>query len=101
VRRSAPCLGKWTTISGSYEGVAESLLQDSFHVSLTLDNGRRVNLRFALADGDQLRRLKAGQRITAISQIPVFGATFIPENCGMVRAEPLTPRGRTALAYAS
>ena len=95
VRRLTPYLGKWMTISGRFEGLAESLQRDAIHVSLLLNDGRRVNLRFAVEHGERLRALRVGQRITAIGRIPRFGFEFSPENCELVRVEPVR------LAYAS
>jgi hypothetical protein len=94
VRWSTPYLGKWAAISGNYEGAAESLRRDSIHVSLLLNDGQRINLRFAADRAGQLRRLQVGQRITAIGQIPIFGDTFVPENCELVRSEA-SPRNAT------
>jgi hypothetical protein len=86
VRRFAPYLGKWMMISGRYEGIAESLQRDAIHLSLLLDDGRRMNLRFALEREEKLRALQEGQRITAICRIQYRGS-FTPEDCELVRAE--------------
>ena len=95
VRRLTPYLGKWITISGRFEGLAESLQRDAIHLSLLLNDGRRINLRFGVEHGERLRALREGQRITAIGRIPRFGLEFTPENCELVRVEPVR------LAYAS
>ncbi len=95
IRRMAPYLGKWLTISGKYEGLAESLQKDAVHVSLRLNDGRRINLRFTVEHGERLRALQQGQRITAIGQVPVWGFLFSPINCELIRSE------RPRLAYAS
>jgi hypothetical protein len=98
-KRFTPYLGKWMTISGRYEGIAESLQRDSIHLSLVMPDGRRVNLRFGLDRGEQLRELQEGQRITAICQIQQ-GRDFVftPVNCELVRAEPLCRAERSSLA---
>jgi len=101
IRQFTPYLGKWMTISGTFEGIAESLSRDAIHLTLVLTDGRRVNLRFAPEHGEQLRELKAGQRITAICRIEHRGFAFTPENCELIRVEPLKRADRPTLAYAS
>ncbi len=95
VRRFGPYIGKWMTISGRFEGIAESLQRDAVHLSLVIDDGRRVNLRFELEHADQLRGLREGQRITATGRIQHRYFTFTLEECELVGAE------RLRLAYAS
>jgi hypothetical protein len=89
------------TLSGTYEGMAESLGRDAIHLTLLLNDGRRVNLRFAPEQGERLRDLKEGQRLTAIGRIPQRGVIFAPENCELVRVEPFRRRERSNLVYAS
>lgn len=101
IRQMAPYLGKWMTISGKYEGIAESLQRDAVHLSLLLNDGRRINLRFAVEHWDRLRAIQEGQRITATCQIPRYGLIFSPENCELIRVEPLRIAERSRLAYAS
>jgi putative nucleic acid binding protein len=100
IRRFTPYLGKWMTISGTFDGIAESLQRDSIHLSLLLSDGRRINLRFAMDYGERLREIKPGQRITVAGQIQQ-AAYFILvlEKCEVVRAEPLRRRERSILAY--
>jgi|SRR5580658_2874449 hypothetical protein len=95
IQRMNPYRGKWMTISGRFEGMVESLQRDAIHVSLLLNDRRRINLRFGMEHGEKLRGLREGQRITAICRIPQFGSGFTPENCEVVRVE------RPRLAYAS
>ncbi len=95
VRRFGPYIGKWMTISGRFEGIAESLQRDAVHLSLLIDDGRRVNLRFALEQAERLRGLQEGQRITATGRIQHRYFTFTLEECELVRAE------RLRLAFAS
>jgi hypothetical protein len=95
IRRFAPYIGKWMTISGTYEGVAESLQKDAIHLSLLLKDGRRVILKYGCEHGDQLRGLREGQRITAMGRIRYSYFTFTLEDCELVRVE------RVRLAYAS
>lgn len=85
IRLFAPYLGKWMTISGVYDGAAKSLDQDSIHVSIFLEDNRRINLRFDAERSQQIRRFKIGQRITAICQIQHRNFTFTPENCELLR----------------
>lgn len=101
IKRFAPYLGKWITISGTYEGIAKSLLRDSIHLSLLLNDGQRINLRFAVDREEELRGLQLGQRITAIGQIQHLSFSLKPENCELVRAEPLRREGRSMLARVS
>src|SRR5579862_4287398 len=68
LRRFTPYLGKWLMISGSFDGIAESLQHDAIHLSLLLHDNRRINLRFAIEHRDQLLRLTDGQQITAIGR---------------------------------
>jgi hypothetical protein len=95
IRRLTPYLGKWITLSGRFEGIAESLQKDAVHLSLLLDDGRRMNLRFSTDYLDQLQTLREGQRLSAVGRIPSEGLVFSPENCELVRVEPVR------LAYAS
>jgi hypothetical protein len=88
LRRFTPYLGKWMTISGTYEGAAKALGQDSMHVSVILNDSRRINLRFAADREPEIRRLQQGQRITANCQIQHINFTFAPENGELVPAEP-------------
>jgi hypothetical protein len=84
IRLFAPYLGKWMTISGVYDGAAKSLDQDSTHVSILLADNRRINLRFAADQLQQIGTLRLGQRITAICQIRQSNFTFAPENCELL-----------------
>jgi hypothetical protein len=89
IRQLTPYLDKWIAISGRFEGIAESLQKDAIHLSLLLNDGRRINLRFAVEHGERLRALREGQRITAVGRIPCYGLVFSPENCELIRVEPL------------
>lgn len=88
IRRSTPYLDKWLTISGAFEGRAESLRRDSMYVSLILDDGRRVNLRFAGNKRAEIQCLQQGQRITANCQIRHYDFALRLENCELVDTEP-------------
>jgi hypothetical protein len=101
VRRFTRYLGKWIMISGRFDGTAESLLHDSIHLSLLLRDGRRINLRFAIEHRDQLLRLRGGQQITAIGKIEHRYFTFIPENCELIRVEPIRRIEHITIARAS
>jgi len=101
LQRFTPYLDKWMTISGTFEGIAESLSSDAIHLTLVLTDGRRVNLRFAPEHGEQLRKLTEGQQVTTICRIQQRGFVFTPENCELIRAEPLKRVDRPTLAYAS
>jgi hypothetical protein len=101
IRRFTPFLGKWMTISGAFEGLAESLQRDAIHLSLLLSDARRVNLRFSIEQAEALRALREGQTITAICQIEHRGFVFTPENCELLRVEPLRKDELSRLAYAS
>ena len=89
IRRSTPYLDKWVTISGTFEGRAESLRRDSLYVSQILDDGRRVNLRFAGDKRAAIQCLQQGQRITANCQIQHYDFALRLENCELVDTEPL------------
>ena len=89
LRRFTPYLGKWMTISGTYEGTAKALGQDSMHVSILLTDSRRINLRFAANREPEIRRLQQGQRITANCQIQHRNFTFEPDNAELVHADPM------------
>ncbi len=94
-----PQLEKWITVSGRFEGVAESLLGDAIHLSLTLERGSRVPLRFPIESRYRLERLRTGQQITALCQIRHgYGmGVFELQNSELIRVEPL----RQVLARAS
>jgi hypothetical protein len=101
LRRFTPYLGKWMMISGRFDGATESLQGDAIHLSLILNDGRRINLRFAMDCREQLIRLREGQRITAIGEIEYIAFTFSPQNCELVRVEPIHHAERYALARVS
>jgi hypothetical protein len=84
VRRFAPYLGKWMTITGTYEGKARSLGQDAIHVSILLKDSRRLNVRFGVDREDEIRGLRAGQRIAAICRIQQFNLAFVPDQCELL-----------------
>jgi hypothetical protein len=88
-----PHLDKWIQISGSYEGAADSLVGDAAFISLILENGRRIQLRFPGDRRDPLRLLRVGQQITAVCQIQHGYGTgiFVLDNCERIRAEPSQP----------
>ena len=96
IRRMTPYIGKWIALSGRFEGIAESLRKDAVHLSLLLDDGRRINLRFSTDYLERLKALREGQRISVAGRIPHGGGlVFSPENCELIRVEPVR------LAYAS
>jgi hypothetical protein len=101
LRRFTPYLGKWMMIAGRADGIAESLQHDSIHLSVLLNDGRRINLRFAVDHREQLLRLKEGQQITAIGKIQQRSFTFMPEDCELVRVEPIRRVERFTLARVS
>jgi hypothetical protein len=88
LKRLAPYLGKWMTISGRFEGIADALHGDSVHVSILLEDGRRINLRFAPDHRDRLMCLREGECATAVGRIDYRDLTLIPEDCELVRVEP-------------
>jgi hypothetical protein len=94
-----PQLDTWISVSGRFEGVAESLLGDAIHLSLILDTGRRIPIEFAVRSRNRLELLREGQRITAICQIRHgHGAgVFELRNSELIRVE----RPRQVLARAS
>ncbi len=98
VKQFTPYLGKWMTITGVFEGLAETLQRDAIHLSVVLADGRRINLRFPLDCRERLSRLREGQRITAIGQIRHTYFTLTPEHCELLRAEALGPMRRLTLA---
>lgn len=95
-RELVPHLDQWIRVSGAFEGTADSLLRDAIFLSLVLDNGRRMQLRFAMDARDRLRLLREGQQVRAICQIRHgYGAgVFALENCELSNTKP-------ALAHAS
>jgi hypothetical protein len=101
IKASTPYPGKWMTISGRYEGMAESLRKDSIHVSLLLRDSQRINLRFGLDAANQLRGLQMGRRITVNCQIPRWGNALKPENCELMRIESSPGVERGVLARVS
>jgi hypothetical protein len=88
-----PYLDKWIQISGSFEGAADSLVGDATFISLILQNGRRIQLRFPGDRGCPVRLLRAGQQITAGCQIQHgYGAgIFVLDNCELIRTEACRP----------
>ncbi len=90
--------GKWMTISGEYEGFTESFERDVIHASVRLEDGRRLILRFNRDQRESLEPLQPGQRITAIGEIEQVRFELRPQNCELVRVEPLRPAPRLTLA---
>jgi type II secretory pathway pseudopilin PulG len=88
-----PYLDKWITVSGRFEGFAESLTGDAIHVSLTSERGRRIHLQFPIQSQDRLQPLRPGQQLTAVCQVKHgYGAgVFKLENSELVRVEPIRP----------
>lgn len=86
-------LGNWLQVSGSFEGAADSLVGDATFVSIILESGRRVQLRFPNNASDSLRLLRKGQQITAVCQIQHGHGlgVFILDNCELIAAKPLRP----------
>jgi hypothetical protein len=92
-----PDLGKWITVTGRFEAVAESLTHDALHVTLTLECGRRIHLRFALDSRAALEALREGQQLTALCQVKEGHAlgVYTLDRCEIVRVQPLRPRVTT------
>jgi hypothetical protein len=88
-----PYLDKWIQVSGSFEGAADSLIGDATFMSLILENGRRIRLRFLGACSYPLRPLREGQQITAVCRIQHgYGAgIFVLDNSELLRTEPSRP----------
>jgi hypothetical protein len=88
-----PYLDRWIRISGTFEGSAESLIGDATFLSLLLEDGRRIQLRFPGGDRNALRLLRKGQTIAAACQVRHgYGAgVFVLDNCELTRAEPVQP----------
>ena len=89
----APDLDKWIRVSGAFEGTADALVGDTIYLSLILENGRRVHLRFPIEARRRLRLLQEGQQLMTACQIRHgYGAgVFALENCELMRVEPLRP----------
>jgi hypothetical protein len=85
VRRFGPYIGKWMTISGRFEGIAETLDRDAIHLSLLLSDGRRINLRFGMEHEARLRALRAGEGVSAVGRIEHRYFVFTMESCELVR----------------
>jgi hypothetical protein len=88
-----PYLDKWIPVSGSFEGATDSLAGDATFISLILENGRRIQLRFPGDRGHALRLLREGQQVTAACQIQHGYGTgiFVLDNCELIRSEPFRP----------
>jgi hypothetical protein len=90
-------LGKWMTLVGEFEGRAQSLDGKAIHVSLLLEDGRRLNLRFGLDQRESLEPVQPGQRVTAIGEIDHDHFELRLLNCELARVEPLRPAPRLTL----
>lgn len=92
-----PDFGKWINVIGRFEAVAESLTHDALHVTLALECGRRIHLRFPLGARASLEALREGQQLAALCQIKqghTLGV-YTLDNSELVRAERLRPRVTT------
>ena len=95
--------GKWMTVAGEFEGFTESFERNALHVSVRLEDGRRLVLRFDRDQREAFDPVRSGQRITAIGEIEqayVQRAYFElqPQHCELVRVEPLRLTSRLTLA---
>lgn len=81
--------GKWMTLAGEFDGLAESLDGKAIHVSVRLDDGRQLNLSFERDQKDSLQPPQPGQRITAIGEIEQVSFELRTQHCELVRVEPL------------
>ena len=88
-----PYLDKWIQVSGSFEGATDSLAGDATSISLILENGRRIQLRFPGDRGHALRLLREGRQVTAACQIQHGYGTgvFVLDNCELIRTELCRP----------
>ncbi len=88
-----PYLDQWIRSSGRFEGATDSLVGEAIFVSLILENGRRIQLRFSADEGKRIRLLREGQHVTAVCQVRHgYGAgVFALENCELIGAEPCRP----------
>lgn len=84
-----PELDKWIRVSGIFEGAAESLTRDATFVSVLLESGRRISLRFDGTDRGELRLLREGQRLSAACQVRQgYGeGTYVLDHCELLRSE--------------
>jgi hypothetical protein len=82
-------LEEWLMLSGIVEGVAESLVGDAIYLTLILERGQRINLRFAADDRKQIEKLRVGQVVTAAGQIRGAFPKFTLENCELLRVAPV------------
>ena len=98
-KRMAEYFGQWISVSGAFEGTVDGIVDDAIYLSLTRENGRRLQLLFPAEAREQLRLLREGQQLIAACQIRHgYGAgVFTLENCELVRVEPL----RSPLSLAS
>ncbi len=94
VRSFTPYLGKWMTISGRHEGITG----EGWHSSVSFVDRWQTH-KSPICDA--ARRLRSGQRITAVCQIQHRYFTFTPENCELVRAEPIRYAERSTVSVAS
>jgi hypothetical protein len=90
--------GKWMTLAGEFEGLAESFQGDAIHVSLRIEDGRRINLRFGFDQRERLQALQPGQRIAAIGEIEHESFELGLDNCELVGVEPLRLARRLSFA---
>jgi hypothetical protein len=80
-------LDKWIVISGTVEFGDGAPACDGSHVTLILDRGRRVNLRLADSEESRPRKVRPGDRVTAVCQIrPAYShARVALENGEVIR----------------
>jgi hypothetical protein len=86
-----PYLGQWVRVSGAFDGAADALVGDAIYLSLVLECGRRIHLRFPIEARERLRLLQEGQQLMAACQIRHgYGVgVFALENCELIRVEPI------------
>jgi hypothetical protein len=77
-------IDKWITVAGTVEFVTDRC---ALPLTLRLDRGQRVHLRFAETEESRLREVRQGQRLTAVCQIrPSYNhARVALENCEVIR----------------
>jgi len=89
LQKVAPVIGQWICVSGYFEGEAERLTRDGYHVTLRQECGRVLQLMFPKAAEESVKSLRRAQMVTAICKVN-YGPGLLLEDCEIVESRPAT-----------
>ncbi|HXS97741.1 MAG TPA: hypothetical protein VN736_24245 [Candidatus Limnocylindrales bacterium] len=89
LQKVAPVIGQWICVSGYFQGEAERLTRDGYHVTLRQECGRVLHLVFPKAAEESVKSLRRAQMVIAICKVN-YGPSLLLEDCEIVESRPAT-----------